>query len=278
MRIRERSLPIPWYPDDPLEIQSILQPYVHIAGTAPACLSPHAGWVYSGSIAAQALSKLDRNVQTIIIVGGHLGPRSAAHVAMEDAFRTPSGLRYADSELRSMLLEGLYAVEDRDTDNSVEILLPMIAFLFPLARLVWLRLPAAEQSFQTGQELARISNALNRSVALVASTDLTHYGPQYGFCPHGVGPDAENWVRDVNDRHLLDSLVSGDAAGTLRSALEDSSACSPGAALCAMGFASAKGLAPPGILRYGTSADVKPSSSFVGYAALSWVAAPSIGQ
>jgi AmmeMemoRadiSam system protein B len=142
----------------------------------------------------------------------------------------------------------------------------MVHFFFPRARLLALRLPADSSSWETGALLAGEARALGRKLAVLGSTDLTHYGTNYGFCPKGRGEAALKWVREVNDRRLIQALLAGDRAAVLERAEGERSACSAGAILGTMGFA---GALAPRLLAYGTSADVSgETDSFVGYGAL----------
>jgi AmmeMemoRadiSam system protein B len=149
----------------------------------------------------------------------------------------------------------------------------MARFFFPRARLLALRLPADFSSYETGKALAETAKALGRRLAVLGSTDLTHYGRNYGFSPRGEGQRALAWVREVNDRRFIDAVLSGDAGAVLSRAEEELSACSAGAVLGALGFVQAGGRrSAPELLAYGTSADVdgEVPDSFVGYAAIGW--------
>ena len=195
--------------------------------------------------------------------------------AMEDAASTPLGPMTINAALRTALLKELGGAEDRYPDNTVEVLLPMARFFLPKASLLWLRLPAELRSFDAGKAVAAAAERLGCAVAVLASTDLTHYGPNYGFTPKGTGPDALRWMREVNDRHFIDAVESGDPAAVLERAQTDSSSCSAGAVLGAMGFAAARGLGAAHLLEYGTSVDGIDDDevdSFVGYAAMAWEA------
>jgi len=259
-----------WYPRNPDEIRRFLAGFP--AGTDKAAIAPHAGWFYSGKIAARAVSSLNRNVDTLIVIGGHLPAGYPPLFAMEDAVSTPLGAMPIHTGLRAALYKTLGGEEDRFRDNTVEVLLPMARFFFPQASLLWLRLPAALSSFDAGKAIAAAAADLSQTVAVLASTDLTHYGPNYDFTPKGIGPDALRWVREVNDRRFIDAVESGDPAAVLERAEGDSSSCSAGAVLGAMGFASAAGYGPAHLLEYGTSADAGEGEdipdSFVGYAAM----------
>jgi AmmeMemoRadiSam system protein B len=176
-----------------------------------------------------------------------------------------------DSELRTLLQKKLDGKEDRWQDNTIEVLLPMVRFFFPDAMLLWVRLPAETSSFDAGKAVAQAAEKLNRKVNVLASTDLTHYGVNYGFIPQGSGETALKWVKEVNDLNLIRALESGDYQEVLRRAQQDKSCCSAGAILGAMGFAQEVGLGKARLVEYATSADALIGEdipdSFVGYAA-----------
>jgi AmmeMemoRadiSam system protein B len=234
-------------------------------------VAPHAGWYFSGNTAALAVSALDRDADTVAVIGGHLPAGAPFLFAGEEGVRTPLGVMEIDRELTEDLERALSGRPDLYRDNTVEVLLPMARWFFPRARLLWARFPAEAAAFDAGRLLAERARARGRRLALVGSTDLTHYGRNYGFSPHGNGREALEWVRTVNDAAFLRAVLSGDPAEVLRRAETDCSACSAGAVLGAMGFAGPS--APPGaeLLAYTTSADAAGEEfpdSFVGYAAV----------
>jgi MEMO1 family protein len=272
MTLRTRGLPPGWYPDAAPVIERTLSGFLSgfARGTALACVAPHAGWYYSGAIAARAIAELDPRADVVVVFGGHLSGGSAPLLATEDGFQTPLGDIPADAELREAVASAIPCGVDRNADNTVEVMLPMIRFLFPSARVFWMRLGAGIASYQTGKTVAAIAGRLGRKTVAIGSTDLTHYGPNYGFQPHGGGEAALEWVRSVNDAAFLNALLEGDGQAALDRAVKDSSACSPGAAIGAMGFAAELGAASSVLLAYGTSADIAKASSFVGYGAVAW--------
>jgi AmmeMemoRadiSam system protein B len=268
--VRDYSLPAGWYPRDPEEVSRFLSERKE-RGTSRAAVSPHAGWYYSGRIASRAVASLGQDAQTVVVFGGHLPDGSPPLFAMEDAVKTPFGHLPIDDQLRSVLFKELGGAEDRYRDNTVEVLLPMVHFFFPDAALLWMRLPAGAVSEKMGKAVAKAAAELNRKVSVIASTDLTHYGRNYGFSPKGPGKPALAWMRDVNDAAFISAVESGSCGEVLNRAERDSSACSAGAVLGAMGFAQAVGTGSFRLLEYGTSADMHPGEvpdSFVGYAAM----------
>jgi AmmeMemoRadiSam system protein B len=275
-------LPRGWYPEGEAETRRFLDAVPvengasHASHASCAAISPHAGWFFSGRLMASALASLDRSADTVAVVGGHLPAGSPVLLAEEDAAQTPLGELVIDAELRSALRRTVPSMPDSRTDNTVEALLPAVKYFFPNAKLLWIRLGADSSAYKTGQELARLARAAGRRVALAASSDLTHYGPNYGFCPVGLGKEALRWVKNVNDKHFIDAVLTGDPELVLRRAETEMSACSAGAVLCALGFASAQAAPPFRLLDYTTSADIleqagegSPPDSFVGYAAMS---------
>jgi AmmeMemoRadiSam system protein B len=274
MEIREPSLPAGWYPQSPAEIENFLAAYTAVQSGAGAAIAPHAGWFYSGGIAARAMASLERQAETLVIIGGHLPAGNPPLFALEDGVRTPLGIMPLDAELRHVLLKELDGKEDRYRDNTVEVLLPMARFFFPNAALLWLRLPAEIESFASGGIIAKTASALGRALVVLASTDLTHYGRNYGFSPMGGGSKALRWVREVNDANFIHAVEAGDPAAVLERAETDCSACSAGAVLGAMGFAAERRSGSARLLEYTTSADVVEGEgapdSFVGYAAFAF--------
>jgi AmmeMemoRadiSam system protein B len=263
-----------WYPRNPDEISRFLSGMER--GTARAAIAPHAGWRFSGKIAATAAASLGTAIDTLAVIGGHLPAGYPPLFAMEDAASTPLGPMPLHAALRATLIKELDGREDRFPDNTVEVLLPMARYFFPSASLLWMRLPAEKSSFEAGKSIASAAGKLGCAIAALGSTDLTHYGPNYDFMPQGAGPQALKWMKDTNDRRFIDAVLSGDTAAVLERAEKEHSSCSAGAVLGAMGFASAQGAGPARLLEYGTSADnygadgIGIADSFVGYAALAF--------
>jgi len=238
-------------------------------GSSIAAVAPHAGWAFSGRLAALAAASLGP-AQTIAVFGGHLPPRARPLAASESGFDTPLGPLEADRELLGVLELSLGLGRDEESDNTVEVLLPLVAALFPGARVLWLRAPNDESSIGLGQALFAASVSVGRRVACLGSTDLTHYGPNYGFSPKGLGPVAESWVRERNDARFLEAILGLDGPEALRRAESERSACSPGAAVASLAFALSAGATRAALLEYATSLDARRDESFVGYAAIAF--------
>ncbi|MCX7774907.1 MAG: AmmeMemoRadiSam system protein B [Spirochaetaceae bacterium] len=277
--IRSRTLPEGWYPSDSTAIRRLYAEWTsHVpAHDAVAVVAPHAGWYFSGDLAALAIHALGA-CDTVIVCGGHLRAGDPLCIAKEDAFDCT--VRIADSDtallqafLRTLQEMGIEEIEDDIyPDNSVEVLLPLAALRFPDARMLCMRMPPDYKAREAGLALAAAALETGRKVGFIASTDLTHYGPNYHYMPRGVGPQAETWVREKNDRALIDAALAMDTELVLKQGREVQAACSAGAVAAAIAFAQERGAVQGILMRHKLSSEVMHDLSFVGYAAIAFTA------
>jgi AmmeMemoRadiSam system protein B len=273
MTIRKQILPSLWYPRGREALLRRLEPYQDASSLAAvAAVAPHAGWDYCLPLAVLSAAALERNAETVVVLGGHLPAGEPPLFAEEDALETGLGPMPIDQELRRDLREAVGGRGDSYLDNTVEVLIPLARYFFPHAQVLWVRLPADLSAYEAGRVLAEKANALGRRLVVLGSTDLTHYGPAYGFSPQGTGEKAHAWVREVNDAAFINAVKRGEASAILKRAREDFSACSAGAVLGALAFAQSRGIDRAELLAYHTSVAASGGipASFVGYASLAW--------
>ena len=153
-------------------------------------------------------------------------------------------------------------------DNAVEVLLPFVKYFCPQAEFLMIGIEASLRAYHWGQQIAHFAQDYAKSVVVVGSTDLTHYGPNYNWQPMGSGKVAIDWVRNVNDRGFIDAILEKDAQGAVEHALQQQSACCPGAAVAALGAADSLAANHPELITHYLSCDVQTSDSFVGYGAI----------
>ncbi|MBN2532982.1 MAG: AmmeMemoRadiSam system protein B [Spirochaetales bacterium] len=272
MNIRPRTLPLGWYPGSRVQVEQAINNFTGSELDSESKLScgivPHAGWGFSGSIACRIISHIDPDIQTIVVIGGHLPPGNSVLAAFEDGYYTPLGDLHADAELLSEIRKEMNITEDIYSDNTVEIQLPFIKYFFPDALILGMRVAPSPVSEQLGQVLFHATRKLGKNAAVLGSTDLTHYGSNYGYSPHGSGKQAVQWVKEVNDKKFIDACITMDTGSALAYANKDHSACSAGGAVCAVSFARETGIKKGILLEYLTSWDIHPSDSFVGYAGI----------
>lgn len=272
-----------WYPGDPERVRAQLAAFAEqaqtprgLAGPLRGGIVPHAGWVFSGAIAYGVLSAIAESgakPAVMVVFGKHMGPDDRPTIMRRGSWSTPLGeLRIAE-ELADALCQRFDFEEETalryEPDNTIELQLPFVKALFPDARLLPIGAPARAQAMDLGRTVAELASEQGVSFVAVGSTDLTHYGMNYGFAPKGYGPEAERWVREVNDRGVVEALTALKPADALTHARANRSACCAGAAIAASAAAIAAGATKGELLRYATSNDVRPGgSSFVGYAGI----------
>lgn len=269
--IRRRKLPEGWYPDSEKGVLSSIENWED--GNHKKCgksvVVPHAGWYFSGKIAANTIKLLDKNADIIVIAGGHLGVNNSVLVAEENFFETPLGSVSNSEILKEKLLKEDFTKPDRDPDNTVEIQLPFVKKYFPDSEIIWMRVPPDfEKVKKVSEMLLSFEEKSGKKITVVGSTDLTHYGPNYGFVSHGTGDEALFWVKNVNDKNYIDMLLDYKIKDSLKHSLAEHSACSSGGSALAASFANNSGCTESELLYYYTSNDIYPSDSFVGYAGI----------
>ena len=273
---RPRKLPAGWYPRsaggvlEAVEEFEIRAEQFEHAGAAAAVVVPHAGWTFSGALAYAALRALPQRVRCVVVVGGHLRPGDPVLVAPEDRFETPLGSLAAATELRTEVRRRLECRDDRDTDNSVEVQLPLVKRLFPETEVLYLRAPPDKQAIELAETLAELDRARDGGLVVVGSTDLTHYGPNFGFTSHGSASQAIDWVKGENDRRAIDPLLRLEPQLAIDQALRYRAACSMGAGACAAQFGRLRGAGVARLIGHYTSFDLIGGDTIVGYAGITF--------
>ena len=186
-RIRESVIAGAWYPADPAILRGKIDGFLRQADVEPpagklvALIAPHAGYRYSGQVAAHAYKLLQtRKFKTVVIVApSHYARFWGVSVYDRGSYRTPLGTVPLDMELIAELKRKdpsiRYVAEAHQKEHSLEIQLPFLQVLLPDVKLV--PLVMGNQDLSTCRKLAETLANLTRdkSVLIVASTDLSHF-------------------------------------------------------------------------------------------------------
>lgn len=246
-----------------------------------AAVVPHAGWAFSGSIAAlvfSAIKKQHQTVDTFLIFGAAHNYWGQMPPAFDSGtWLTPLGEIQIDEELAGRILKTKTAISDPDAhkyEHSIEVQIPFIQHLFPDAKILPILVSPNNNSITLGQAAGDIiGGEKNKKIVCIASTDLTHYGPHYGFTPMGTTANAFQWAKDINDRDFIDLAIKLDSQALLASAAEKHNACGAGAAAAAIAAAKKTGKTAGILLAHTTSQEVlakavSDSKDSVGYAGI----------
>jgi AmmeMemoRadiSam system protein B len=242
---------------------------------------PHAGWVYSGSLAAMVFSAVkqqNKGVDTFVIFGAshsYHGPEPAVYD--RGVWLTPLGELPIDEALAGQVLQNSPAAANAQAhayEHSIEVQIPFVQHLFPGAKLLPVLAPPAYEAIDVGCCVGRIAKMSEKKIVCIGSTDLTHYGPRYGFTPMGTGDKALKWASEVNDRKFIDVALGMQPQEMLASAEQNYNACGAGAAAAAVAAAKELGRTK-GILLARTDSNTimaektgSRGSESVGYAAI----------
>jgi hypothetical protein len=266
-----------FYPGDAATLRRAVDTLVGQARPAPAgdvvaVIAPHAGYVFSGQIAADALSPLARQTPAVVVVLGanHTGPAVGGFALYPGrAFRTPLGEVAIDAALNGALrATGPEVTSDaaphRD-EHSIEVLLPFVQVLAPRARIVPVIVGTRDPD-----KIARFGRALaaalgTRRALIVASSDLSHY------------PAAREAAR--LDARTLEAFARFDRDAALAAEREATAgrtpnlvtaACGLAPVLAAMSAARALGASHGTVVSYANSADSAAGDAerVVGYGAV----------
>lgn len=219
-------------------------------------VSPHAGYVYSGMVAAHLYARIaeDGMPKSFVILGpNHTGRGSGLAVTTED-FETPLGVVKVDRDLAKAIRKDLVD-EDPEAhrfEHSVEVQLPFLQHLSPDFKFVPVCM--AFQDYDAAVSVGKtIRDAIKgKDVAVIASTDFSHYvARETAKKKDGMALDA---IKAMNAKKLYEVVRDEDISmcgyGPVMATI---TACSGGKAM---------------VLKYGTSGDVHPMHDVVGYAAV----------
>ena len=278
MGYRKQDLAGSWYPAGEGEIKRTIEGYISKTHVPDVSFSgvggvvPHAGWYFSGHTAFSVFYCMSKKKKPglVWLFGMHLPPHGSNYIFIDEGYETPLGRIKVHREAAKMMYDSFTFVGENamsyTQDNTTEVQLPFIKYLFPEAAVVTVGASPKPDAVEIGRRAYAISEEIGESACFIGSTDLTHYGPNYSFVPHGTGRDAVRWVKEENDREMVEALVAADSKKTLSSALEKHNACCPGAVSAALGAITAAGVKKGVLVQYTTSYDVHEDSSFVGYA------------
>ncbi len=292
MMIREPAVAGRFYPGEPEQCLAEVKACLGRIAQAPESktteaesiiggIVPHAGWLFSGAIAAQVFAEISLRVhpQAVVVFGAiHVlhGPRPT--VFGSGAWETPLGLAKVDERLSSRLLGQTGFLENNphahEGEHSIEVEVPFIQHLMPDSLVVPIMVPVNENAVVVGRAVGRACKSYGVKAVFVGSTDLTHYGPSYHFTPQGLGDDALKWMKDVNDKQMIDLVLAMRADDAVREAVMSKNACGGGAVAATLAACETYGAERAILLAHATSSEIQqsfsaaPSTDSVGYAGI----------
>jgi MEMO1 family protein len=265
--VREAVVAGTFYPDDPKILDGEIQGYLKnvkleaIEGEIVGLISPHAGYVYSGQVAAYGMKAISRgSYDTVIVIGpSHRAYFEGAAIMDRGSYLTPLGAVNIDEELSRAIMEESRLVFSNagvhGPEHSLEVQIPFLQTVLSGFKLV----PMVMGS-QEGDICESLANAIyegikrrGKHVLVVGSTDLSHY--------HSYA-EAKKL-----DKLVVNRLKKFDVQGMLEDFNgEMCEACGRGPIIVTMMLSGLLGASESRVLKYANSGDVSgDKSQVVGY-------------
>jgi AmmeMemoRadiSam system protein B len=288
-----------FYPDDPNQCRAEARNYTTLPPQSSAGATgqdwiggvvPHAGWICSAALAGQTIATLASGAGKVdlVVVFGAIHTPIPTQLAVLDSFSkwdTPGDTCQVQHELRSRLLaeagQGAFCVDDRfhTREHSVEVELPLIRSVWPDAAILPIEVPATDSAVLMGRATAKLIARERQGapgagrVVFLASSDLTHYGINYGFMPAGIGLMGMQWAKQ-NDRLVIEKILNLQAEAIVPEVRAHLNACGAGAIAAMLAACREYGAGRSRLLRHATSFETlaavapQPPDNAVGYASI----------
>jgi AmmeMemoRadiSam system protein B/AmmeMemoRadiSam system protein A len=266
--IREPAVAGAFYPDKPEVLSQDVKRYLEnakkekVEGDIVALISPHAGYMYSGQVAAYAYKLVEGKIfdSVVVIAPSHRALFKGVSLYDRGGYRTPLGVVPIDKELSQRMMERgkeiQFLPEAHSQEHSLEVQIPFLQVILKSFRLI----PMVMEpywSWETCQSLASVivETVRDKNVLLIASSDLSHF--------HSYGEAVKL------DKIVLDHIERFDPEGLNRDLRNHRcEACGGGPMISIMLAAKALGANQGKVLKYLNSGDVTGDRSrVVGYAA-----------
>jgi AmmeMemoRadiSam system protein B/AmmeMemoRadiSam system protein A len=265
--IRESVIAGSWYPGDRKKLTNDIKGYLaqvpehKLDGELIALIAPHAGYVYSGQVAAYAYKLLEGKKYDVVVIiaPSHRAYFKGASVYPDGGYRTPLGIVPIAEEITEALMKKSALIKSipraHDQEHSLEIQLPFLQVVLGDFRLV--PIVMGEQDLRTCEELGRVVAEVikGKNALVIASTDLSHFHPY----KEAVALDQVvlKHVNAFDPKGLNEDLGEGRCE-----------ACGGGPVIAVMLAAQTLGADQGEVLHYANSGDVTGDrSSVVGYMA-----------
>lgn len=272
--IRPSPIAGQWYTGKPDQLERSVNQYLTkaaadiapIEGEPLAIIVPHAGHIYSGSVAAYGFTAIRHLQPEVVAVLSplHQYARGAVYTSGHSAYQTPLGQIRVASDLQEALERSLeqtcgcgLSLITNDTEHAVEIELPFLQCIYSQPfRLLPLMVRDLDPDFLEGLGRALFEVLQHQPTIVVASTDLSHFYPQQ--------------VANQLDQRMLAAMQELNPPRMIDlERREEGYACGLGAAVSTIHYARLAGANRAKILQYATSGDITGDmTSVVGYGAI----------
>ena len=224
------------------------------------CVVPHAGYMYSGAVAAHVYAELAKqeNPETIVIISpNHTGAGSLAALSNED-WETPLGVVETDRGIVDALFKSCESLDLDETahryEHSLEVQLPFLQYIYGEFKMVPICLKLT--NLDIVEEIAKCLSKIEKDSLVIASSYFTHY--------------ESHESATKKDNNAISHILNMDENRFLQTVHENNlSICGYGPIATCIATTKKIGATRAELLRYSTSGDVtKDYDQVVGYAGI----------
>ena len=256
-----------FYPGDPEDLRAEAQAYLsqsksndQTAVQAIGCITPHAGYVYSGHVAGAVFARLEIPERCVVLCPNHTGMGRALAILSEGAWETPLGEVPVDEGLAGALKRQFPALHEdaaaHRAEHAIEVELPFLQLRQPKLQIVPIALGTGQFEVleALGVALAEVVAAQAAPVLIVASSDMNHY--------------ESDAVTRVKDHRAIERILTLDPRGLFDVVTQQNiSMCGFGPAVVMLTAARQLGATSAELVKYATSGDISGDrNAVVGYA------------
>lgn len=259
MKIRTCAVAGMFYPRDPSHLEQLLEKFFSVTksdSTPLGIVAPHAGYVYSGQVAAHAFGAIPPDFSGTFVV---IGPSHRGYISCVSAipWETPLGVIETDTGFVNALDMETDELSHKD-EHSLEVQMPMIKYRFPRARIAPVMMGPQDyaSAIRLAEKIEAAVRLTKRDVRIVASSDFSHYVPEA--------------KAKSDDLYAIEPLTTLDTVEFYRRIEERRvTACGYGPITAMVTACSRLGAKSAQLIRYATSGDVTGDTrEVVGYAAI----------
>lgn len=266
-KIRKPAVSGQFYPDSPALLKRQILGYLENAQSSKipgvrALIVPHAGYVYSGPVAAEAYKTIrDESFESVVILGfSHRTPLRGVFVDTAEAYETPLGNVPVNQDLAEKIRRYHPALQEKPrgemAEHSIEVQVPFLQTVLRNLNIVPVYM--GDQDAETVKILAEaVARAVaGRNILIVTSTDLSHYHPD------GIARQKDMLLISQMEKSDIETIEKTCNQGPTE-------ACGKGPVLVTLKVAQKLNWKKPVLLKYANSGDVSGiKTQVVGYVSL----------
>ncbi len=263
--VRKPAMAGKFYPVSPDAINKQIKEFEVVVKEKINCLgvvSPHAGYIYSGAVAGAVYSNINIPEDVIIIGPNHTGLGEMVSLMASGEWEMPTGRVKINNVLANDIISNSRYIKDDSAghlhEHSLEVQIPFIQYFRRKFNIVPITIMTLDYELceDIGMAVAKAIKKINKSVLIVASTDMTHYESQ----------DSAN----LKDRKAIDQILKLDPKGLFETVItKNISMCGIVPTTAMLIACNSLGANEAKLIKYMTSGDVSGDyDQVVGYAGI----------